>query len=206
MDAVLQVLENPNVAYLMLWAGIMMALFAVLTPGTGVLEIGALISLALATYSILNTPINFWALGVLLLGVVFFFLAVRFPTKLIFLVLAIVFLVVGSIFLFRGENAFDPAVNPFLALIVSGLSAAFFWVVTRKVMEARSAMPTHDLKNLIGEQGEAKTTIHHDGSVQIGSELWSARSETVIPRGSLVRIVSRDGFTLDVEPLEESES
>ena len=206
MDAVLQFLQNPNVAYLLLWAGITMALFAVLSPGSGILEIGALLTLALAAYSILTIPINFWAFGLLLLGMFFFFLAVRYPAKLIFLVLAIVFLVVGSIFLFRGENVWDPAVNPFLALFVSGLSTVFFWFVARKVMEARSAQPTHDLKSLIGEQGEAKTTIHQDGSVQLGSELWSARSETVIPRGSQVRIVGRDGFTLDVEPLEETQS
>ena len=39
---------NPNVAYLFLVAGFSLALMAVLTPGTGLLEIGALFVLLLA--------------------------------------------------------------------------------------------------------------------------------------------------------------
>ena len=202
----LDILLNPDVAYLLLWAGITMALLAVLSPGTGILEIGALICLALASYSIINLPINYWALGIILLGVVFFFLAVRYPKNWTFLALAIACLVVGSIFLFREENRWDPAVNPFLAFFVSGTSAAFFWFATRKVLEARSVRPVHDLEGLIGVEGEAKTTIHLDGSIQIESELWSATSEEVIRRGSKVRVIDRDGFTLIVESMGEDES
>jgi membrane protein implicated in regulation of membrane protease activity len=41
--------------------------------------------------------------------------------------------------------------------------------------------------------------VHEDGSVQVGGELWSARSEKTIKAGSSIRVVRRDGFTMFVE-------
>lgn len=200
----LEIITNPNVAYLLLWGGLTLALLAILSPGTGVLEIGALMLLALAGYSIFNIEINYWALGLILLGVFFFLLAIRYPKQWFYLAGAITLLVVGSIFLFREENWWDPAVNPFLALVVSGLTAVFFWFATRKVLEARSEEPVHDMESLLGAVGEARTAIYREGSVLIESELWSAVSDEVIPRGSMVRVVDIDGFKLVVEPLTEN--
>jgi membrane-bound ClpP family serine protease len=47
--------------------------------------------------------------------------------------------------------------------------------------------------------GEAKTNIHQEGSVQVDGELWTAHSEEMIPIGSRVRVVDRNGFMLVVE-------
>jgi membrane-bound ClpP family serine protease len=73
------------------------------------------------------------------------------------------------------------------------------WLVVTKTLEASLAPPVQDLSKLIGAMGEAKTDVHGEGSVQIGAELWSARSEQSIPDGAQVRVVGREGFTLDVE-------
>jgi membrane-bound serine protease (ClpP class) len=200
---ILEIFLNPNVAYLLLWAGITLALLAILSPGTILLELGALVLLVGAGVTLLFLPVNYWALGLMALGVFFFIVSIRYPKMWLYLAMAIGLLVVGSIFLFRGDNWWDPAVNPFLALIVSGLSAVFFWIVTRKVLEAREVTPSHDLENLVGAVGETKTTIHRDGSVQIGSELWSAKSEEPIAKGARVLVMEIDGFTLVVKPVSE---
>jgi membrane-bound ClpP family serine protease len=75
----------------------------------------------------------------------------------------------------------------------------FFWVATRKILEAESARPTHDLEALIGEEGVAKSEIHDEGSVQVSGELWTAISKEPISEGTLIRVVARDGFVLVVE-------
>jgi membrane-bound ClpP family serine protease len=68
-------------------------------------------------------------------------------------------------------------------------------------MESEKIKPRHDLAKIIGEIGEARTDIYNEGSVQIESELWSARSTVKISEGSKVRVVKRDGFILEVEPV-----
>ena len=192
------ILLNPNVAYLLLVGGAMLAILAVLSPGTGFLEAAAFILLILAGYAMYNLPINYWALGILLLGVIPFLFALRKSGNLIYLGISILALAIGSIFLFQGQG-WRPAVNPVLAIVVSTLSAGFLWLVGRKVIEVESIRPTHDLAALLGEIGEAKTEIYADGSVQVAGELWTARSQQPIPNGSKVRVTGRDGFTLEVE-------
>lgn len=192
-------LLNPNVAYLLLTAGLFFTILAMLSPGTGILEILGLIMLILAGYSIYNLPINWWAMLVLLVGFVLFFLAIRRPKNLAYLAASIAALVIGSAFLFRSDDWWLPAVNPFLALAVSLFLGSFFWVATRKILEAKSARPTHDLKALIGEVGVAKSDIHDEGSVQVSGELWTASSKEPISEGTQIRVVARDGFVLVVE-------
>jgi len=192
-------LLNPNVAYLLLTAGLFFTILAMLSPGTGILEILGLIMLILAGYSMYNLPINWWAMLVLLVGFVLFFLAIRRPKNFVYLAASIAALVVGSAFLFRSDDWWLPAVNPFLALAVSLFLGSFFWVATRKILEAERTRPTHDLEALIGEVGVAKSEIHDEGSVQVSGELWTASSKEPISEGTQIRVVARDGFVLVVE-------
>ena len=197
--AAVDILLNPNVAYLLLVSGLVLAVLALIAPGTGLLEIGALFALLLAGWGVYHIPIHFWALGVLLLGAVLFVLALRKPGRLVYLVISILALVLGSAFLFRTEG-WQPAVHPALATAASALTAAFFWVAARKALEAEGMRPIHDLDALIGAVGEAKTDIQPEGTVQVAGELWSAFSENPIQAESSVRIVKREGLILEVEP------
>ena len=196
MDAVFL---NPNVTYVFLVGGFTLALIAILTPGTGVLEISALFALAIAGWGVYNLSINYWALGVLILGVFPFIWVLRKSGQKRYLGLSILCLIVGSVFLFHGENSWLPAVHPALATVVSLLTGGFFWIVTTKTLEASNVRPAHDLSPLIGAIGETKTEVHHKGSVQVAGELWSARSKQPIPAGAVVRVISREGLILDVE-------
>jgi membrane-bound serine protease (ClpP class) len=197
-------LLDPNVAYLILVGAALLTMMAVLNPGTGVLEIIALFLWLLSGYIIFNLPVNFWALGLMLLGVVLFLLSLRKIRSLVYLGLSIAAVIVGSIFLFD-QPGWQPAVNPFLAVIVSIFVAGFVWVVAQKAIEAESMRPAHDLEALIGRVGESRTSINDEGSVQVAGELWSAKSEEAIPEGTHVRVVGRDGFSLVVEQMNETE-
>ena len=194
---------NPNIAYLFLVGGILLAIMAIFSPGTGMLELSAFVLLVVAGWEIYNLSFNWWALVLLVLGVFPFLLAVRKSRQLLFLVVAVIAFVIGSAYLFRGEQWWQPGVNPILALVVSLLAGGFVWLATVKVLEADRARPSHTLENLVGAIGEAKTDIQAEGSVQVERELWSARSANPIPIGSKVRILRREGFILDVEAISE---
>ena len=194
----MDILLDPNIAYLILLAGLLLGMMAIVTPGTGFFEVGAFFGLALAGYAVYNLSFNGWALVVLALSVVPFVYAIQKPKRELYLGLAILLLVVGSVFLFVRENG-RPAVNPFLAVTASALVAGFLWLAIRKTMQAMHIKPVHDLEGLIGQIGESKTDVHEDGSVQVAGELWSARSAEPILAGSYIRVVHREGFILVVE-------
>lgn len=197
----MEILLDPNVAYLLLVVGVVLAIMALFAPGTGVLEVGALFILLLAGWDISQQPINLWALVLLILGVVPFIIAVRKSRNLVFLAIALIAFMIGSAYLFQGASWWQPGVNPILAIIASILASGYLWIATTKVLETEKLKPRHDLSKVIGDIGEAKTDIFNEGSIQLGSELWSARSSVPITEGSRVRVVKREGFILEVEPV-----
>jgi membrane-bound serine protease (ClpP class) len=197
----MEILTNPNVAYFLLVLGFLLALLAIVTPGTGMLEVGALFLLALAGYGVYKIGLNFWALIILLLSIVPFVYASRKPKREWFLGLSILGLIIGSLYIFP-PSGWLPVVNPIVAVVTSALAGGAIWFVVRKTIQAYALRPTHDLGALIGQVGEAKTRVHESGSVQVAGELWSARSKETIPARRQVRVTGREGFTLDV--VEES--
>jgi membrane-bound serine protease (ClpP class) len=199
----MELLQDPTVTYLLLATGLIIAVLALAAPGTGFLELGALALILLAGAAILvnDLAINAWALLALLVGAVLFAVSIR-TRRLSVLAGSIVAIVIGSAYLFQGDEWWIPGVNIYVALAVSVLSGGFFWLVAKKVIEAGDVRPRHDLRAVIGVTGEAKTDILQEGSVLAAGELWSARSETLIPAGSRVRVLDREGLTLKVEALE----
>jgi len=191
-------LLEPNVAYLILLAGVLLGFMAIVSPGTGLFEVGAFFCLALAGYAIYNLSFNWWALVLLVLSIVPFIYAIQKPKRELYLGIAILLLVLGSVFMFPPTEG-QGVVSPLVALTASVLVAGFLWIAVRKSIEASHARPLHDLNGLVGKIGEARTKIHDDGSVQVAGELWSARSESSIPAGSSIRVIRRDGFILVVE-------
>lgn len=191
-------LLEPNIAYLVLLASVLLGFMALVSPGTGVFEVGAFFCIALAGYAVYNLSFNWWALVLVLLGVVPFVYAIQKPKRELYLGLAILLIVVGSVFVFPRSDE-RGGVNLWVAFAASLCVAGFLWIAVRKSVEAATVRPSHDLEALVGQVGEARTKVHDDGSVQVDGELWSARSEQEIPVGSPVKVVRREGFILFVE-------
>lgn len=198
-------LLNPNVAYLLLVAGLWMIMLAIVSPGSGIFELGAVIALLLAAWGVVNLPINYWALALLVMGIIPFILAVFKSRRVIYLILSIIAMVIGSSFLFKGEG-WMPAVNPILAVLTSTATGGYFWLVTRNALELRRTLPPHDLARLVGAIGETQSPILDEGTVHVMGELWTARQANPtgeeIPARAKVRVVGRQGFVLMVEPFE----
>jgi membrane-bound serine protease (ClpP class) len=197
----MDILITPDIGYTLFMISVLLTLMALLSPGSGFLEIGALAVIILTGYTFMQIPVNVWALAVLLLAVVPFYLAVWKGYHKAFLAASILILLVGGAFLFKGENWFPP-VHPLLILFISILEGGAIWVAAQKAIETLKKTPVQDLRRLIGAYGEAKTDVHDEGSVLVNSELWSARSKAPIAKGKRVRVINRDGLILIVEKSE----
>jgi membrane-bound ClpP family serine protease len=190
----------PNLLYLSLVAGLWLSALAILSPGTGIYELLAVIALALAGLGTTAVPPNPWALIPLALGAGCYLVSLRRRQEGIWLALAALALSAGSAFLFRREGG-GPAVNPWLALVTTVLTVVYFWVVVRQTLASQSARPSIDPDRVRGQVGEVRTEITPAdmGSVYVGGELWTARAKSAIPVGSSVRVVDREGLILMVE-------
>jgi len=198
----LNILLIPDVSYLFIVGGFLLAVLALFAPGTGVIEIAAISAVLLGGYGVISQPIHLWALIILLVGVIPFVFAVRKSGQIGYLIVSIVALGIGSSYIYNSTAWYLPGINPVLAFIISVLSGGFMWLVARKSLEALAIKPRNKLDELVGATGETQTEINHiDGSVYVGGENWSARSQQPIPVNARVRVVKREGFVLDVEEI-----
>jgi membrane-bound serine protease (ClpP class) len=198
-------LFDPNVAYLLLILGFVLSVLALFTPGTGLLEAGALLAIGLTGYALYHLPVvNWWALLMLAVGVVPFVFAVRKAKKWFWLIPSVALFIAGAIFLV--PQTFDEqSVNPIFAVFMSLISTGLLWFIGRKTFDAMKGKPSQDLKRLEGQVGEARTEIKNNGTAYVGGEEWSARSETTIHAGSPVRVKGREGLVLIVEPVKKGD-
>ena len=194
----------PNLLYLLLVGGIWLAALAVVTPGSGVYELLALLALATVGAGTTVVTMNPWAWVPVGLGVVAFVISIWSSRQEIWLVAAALLLTLGSAFLFRQEGG-GAGVNPVLALISTLGSVGFFWIVVRNVRKAQRAQPVFDPSHVLGQVGEARTSIDPIGSVYVDGEMWSARAESQISEGTAVRVISREGLMLNVKPEGETQ-
>lgn len=192
-------LLNPDIGYILIVVGFGLTIFAILAPGTGIFEIAGVVVWLFVGWQIYNSPINIWALIILIFSIIPFVFAVRNVRKNISLGITIGSYIIGSVYLFAGDNWWQPAVNIPMAIIVSIISGGVLWLVSDKVIESQTALPSHNLGGLIGAIGEARTDIQEEGSVYVGGEMWTAYSEKSIKAGSEVKILEREGFVLKVE-------
>jgi membrane-bound serine protease (ClpP class) len=83
---------------------------------------------------------------------------------------------------------------------VSAATFVFFFFVIGMALQARKRPVVTGSEELIGASGEI--VDHADGQwwARVRSENWQVRSEAHLRRGQRVRVTSRDGLLLTVEP------
>jgi membrane-bound serine protease (ClpP class) len=188
-----------DLAYLVLLAAVWTTILAVIMPGTGVIEGIAGVCIFISAFTIFELPKNLWALPLIFLGVIAFFLELRWPARGIFVLVSILLSTIGSAFLFRGSQGELAGVAWWIAAIGSLLTAGFFWLAFSTYMRSGRSVMDFSADTVVGQIGIAKTEISIQGTVQVASALWSAKSDVPIPLGSRVRVIARHGLVLTVQ-------
>lgn len=191
-------LIDPNLAYVLLVIGFVLSILAILTPGTGLVEVGGIFTLIIGGYGVVSNPNNLWAF-ILVIPFLPLILIYRTQRKDIYLILAIAFLNIGAYTIFS-DGKYGFAVSIPLALVVVLINAPMIWFIVKRITEALARKPDFNPLNIIGKIGEARTNISPEGTAYIDGEEWSVRSSEKIFLGNQVKVVGKDGLVLIVEP------
>ncbi len=195
-------LNDPNVVYGLLLLALLFTVLAVLTPGTGIIELLATALWLATVLGLYSYPLRTWAIVLLLLALLPLLPALRRPHQRGWLALSIALLLTGALFLIRPEQGVL-AVHPLWALTASAAFATLLWFGGQKIVEAQHRPHLMDVEQVVGQVGVTRTPVHHTGTVYVAGELWSARCARPLPEGVRVRVVRREGLVLWVEPLDE---
>jgi len=193
-------LATPWVAYFLFVVGLLLIVFEFFTAGVGIAGFVGAVSLAAGCFGFSHLPVNLWAAGLLIVGVVGLSVDLQAGGLGAWTVIGTVALALGSVFLYGGSPRLDPRWWV-LVLVIGG--AVFFMVSGMTAMvRSRFSTPTIGRDDLVGELGRAEVDVSPDGVVRVRDALWKARTNraTPIAAGDAVRVVSIEGIVLEVEP------
>jgi len=197
-ETLLDILSDPNIAYIFMMLGIYGILFELYNPGLIFPGIVGVVSLILAFYSLHTLPINYAGLALIVFAIILFVLEIKVVSHGMLTVGGVVALLLGSLMLVRTDSAFDIVTISWKVVVIAVLFTAFFFLVIIGLgIRAQKKKPTTGIQGIIGEYGETLTVLDPDGRIRIHGESWSATSlEGRIEPGTRVLAEGLDRLTL----------
>ena len=189
-------LNDPNLALVLIAAGIVCILVEMASPGGWIAGIAGAILLALAGVALYGMEFSYVGLALISVGFVLFLVEFNDPDKGLFGAIGVISFAVGGFLLFDertglGLAAFGATVA-FMCASLAGL-----WRFARK---ARNISSQSRDSQIVGQVGTVRAALNPTGTVQVANELWTAESDSgePIPSGERVMVSEAQGLVLKV--------
>ncbi len=199
---ILDKISNPNIAYLLMMAGIVGIYFELSNPGAIFPGVIGAISLILAFFALQTLPINYAGLLLILVALVLFILEVKITSFGLLTIGGIIAMTLGSLMLIeQPPDVFSPVLSISLSVIVTtvALTTLFFLFIVSMAVKTIKRQVTTGAEGMLGEIGIAQNKIDHDGTITIHGEIWKAHSSRPVKKGEKVRVLSVTNLVLEVE-------
>ncbi|MEM2315349.1 MAG: nodulation protein NfeD [Candidatus Nezhaarchaeales archaeon] len=206
--ALLSAISDPQIAYILMTVGVLALIFGLASAIYPSAIIGAIMTI-LGIIGLGATPLNLGSLALIALGLILLLIEALTPGFGLFGVSGIISIVLGGLLMITLEPA-KWAVSPewmtsFMWTIVATITpiTVFAAFVAYKVIKVRRRKPS--IGAIVGEIAEALDDIEEGGIgfVRFHGELWMAKATRKVSKGSMVRIIGKEGPRLIVEPQEQ---
>lgn len=198
----LNIVANPNVAYLLMMAGLLGLYVEFTHPGVFFPGVAGGICLLLGMAALQVLPINYSGLALIGLGLALLISELFVPSFGILGVGGIVAFVLGSLLLFDTPDS-TLNVDRNIVYAAAGTFGGFTVLVSYLVLRSQRRKPSLGSEGLVGEIGEVKQQITPGsarGKIFVHGEYWNAVADQTIEVGTRVEVVRVDGMCLTVRP------
>ena len=204
LEKALGVIASPMVAGLLFLIGVVGLYSEFQNPGAILPGVLGSICLLLAFFAMSVLPTNWVGIGLVLLGVLFFFLEVKLTTHGILAIAGGVSIILGAVLLFHRDELAPKAELWFL---VGGAAVATVILAALSIMAlAVQRLPGRTGRDvLVGQVAAVRVGAAGATKVFVDGALWEARSATPLTDGQLVEVTGLDGLTVLVKPSVRSE-
>ena len=204
-EKMLNILSDPNVAYILFLLGLYGLLFELYSPGAIFPGVIGGICIILALYAMHTLPVNYAGLALIVFGVILFLLEIKIVSHGLLGIGGVISLLLGSMMLIRTDETWHVASLSLTVIITAvTISSLLFSFVIATGFIAQRAKPAIGLEAMIGEIGQSLSELNPGGTVRMHGEIWKAISKTgLIAEGRKVVVTGFLNFTLQVEPYNE---
>ena len=194
---ILDTVANPNIAYLLLMAGMLGLMIELYNPGLIFPGVMGGICLLLAFFALQVLPVNYVGVMLIILSVVLFILEIKVSSFGLLSIAAITCLTLGSVMLFEtGETAMRVSWSVLVPTVA--MISVFFIFAMGLAVKAWKRKPRTGEAGLVGEVGTAVTDVSDEGKVHVHGEYWNARADGLIPKGEKVRVIRVENLFVNV--------
>ena len=202
-EKVLRIIADPNIAFILLLAGLAGLYFEFTTPGAIFPGVLGGICLFLALYALHALPVNYAGVLLILLSGVFFILETQITSHGALAAGGVVSMFLGATMLFDYDVSGVRIAWSVLIPAVTVVSV-FFMIVAALVVKAHKAKVRTGEAGIVGETGRVTQVASHTrGKVLVHAETWNARFDQPVELGDYVRVVSVEGLLLSVKKIPE---
>jgi membrane-bound serine protease (ClpP class) len=203
-EQLLGTISDPNIALLLMMAGVYGLLFEFMSPGTAVPGVAGSIALLLGLYGLALLPVNYVAVALLLLGLAMMVAEAFLPTFGVIGIGGIVAFVAGMLFLIDAEIPGFTISWGFVVPIALANAVAIA-LIGAYALRSRRRPSVAGGEAMIGTSAEALEDFDNEGWVRAHGERWRARSSAPMKQGEVARIAAIEGLTLVVRPHHKGE-
>jgi len=201
-DRFLNIITDPNVAYVLMMLGMLGLFFELSNPGVILPGVIGGISLILAFFAFQSLPINYAGLLLILFGIVLLVAEIKIVSHGILAIGGIVSMALGSLMLFDAPEV-GFRVSWWVIVPTVGAMAGLFLFVVAAGVRALGRPPATGAEGLVGKTATVRERLGPEGQVMVSGEIWRAVAEgEPLEPGAQVRIVAVDGLTLKVAKAE----
>jgi len=200
IEKLLNIISDPNIAYILLMLGFYGIMFELYSPGTILPGILGVISLILAFYSLQTLPVNYAGVALISFALLLFILEIKIVSHGVLAIGGIISLLLGSMMLIRTGSGDIGKISWTVIISTTAVTALFFLFVIGMGIRAQRLKPTTGINALVDETGVANEILSPSGMVLVHGELWQAESLSgEINKGEKIRVKNMKGFKLFVE-------
>jgi len=206
LERFLQVLIDPNIAYLLMTVGMLAIIIELFHPGLVLPGTFGAICLILAFIAFENLPLNWGGVALIVLALAFFVLDIK-VTGFVLSVGGAVAFVLGSLILFspfRPQSPLMPVVRVnswLIGTMTAGTVVFFVWALQVGLRAQRLPVPV-GAHTVVGAEGVAVSALAPVGVVQVQGEQWTAEAQgQAVAEGEPVVVVGMEGNRLIVRTL-----
>lgn len=197
-ERILDIISDPNIAFLLLSLGSIALFFAIINPDQIFPGVFGAIALIMAFFSLSVLPFNWAGLILIFLAFALFAAEIFVTSGGILGIGGVVALVLGGLLLTWG-NPPEFQVNRWLVYGMAGAAGAFFLFVVTSIIRIRRQPAVTGVNTLIGRRGVARSPLDPSGMVFVDGEYWSATlEEGTAEEGEEVVVTAVEGLKLMV--------
>jgi membrane-bound serine protease (ClpP class) len=200
IEKILNIISDPNIAYILLMLGFYGLLFELYSPGAIFPGVIGGLGLILGFYALAALPLNYAGLALIIFGIVLFVLEIKITSYGILTIGGVISLLLGSLMLIKEETTFEVIrISTSVIITTTALTTLFFLFLVGAGLRAQKGKPVTGIEGFIGEVGIVLEDLDPAGTVRVHGEIWRAEStEGKLEVGTKIKVVSMENFKLIV--------